>query len=288
MVDDGSTDGTLAALAGLRDPRLRIVQLERNSGVSAARNAGVRAAHGEAIALLDADDLVTSRFVQRLVAPMTDDVDMVVGGHVAVTPTSEKHVVQRGLGTWTGSQASLLMMRDRIGSLAGGKLIRRSIALRVPYPLGLPRYEDMAVTIASASHSRHVVVLPTTDYRYQINSGSATWSRYPTVDEVDRALEHLRSALAPVFDDNELTVSGHTLRLLALLVLSHAAMPKPQFEGTARAHVTASARAITWADISYAARARPDLAAGAIALKVAPRFYRALYLRRARSIYGQG
>ena len=54
VVDDGSTDNT-RAVASRYAPRVRYIW-QPNSGVSAARNAGLRAARGEFIALLDSDD----------------------------------------------------------------------------------------------------------------------------------------------------------------------------------------------------------------------------------------
>lgn len=54
VVDDGSTDNT-AALVG-HDPTVRYIY-QPNSGQAAARNTGIRAARGEYIALLDADDM---------------------------------------------------------------------------------------------------------------------------------------------------------------------------------------------------------------------------------------
>jgi GT2 family glycosyltransferase len=55
VIDDGSTDGTVRQFAR-NDPRLRIYSQSR-SGVSAARNLGVREARGQYLAFLDSDDL---------------------------------------------------------------------------------------------------------------------------------------------------------------------------------------------------------------------------------------
>ena len=54
VVDDGSTDNTLEILARFGD-RIRLIR-QKNSGVSTARNTGVRAARGGWIAFLDSDD----------------------------------------------------------------------------------------------------------------------------------------------------------------------------------------------------------------------------------------
>ena len=61
VVDDGSTDETAERLAGLEEPRLRVVRHDRTRGVAQARNTGIAAARGEWIALLDDDDLWAPR-----------------------------------------------------------------------------------------------------------------------------------------------------------------------------------------------------------------------------------
>lgn len=56
-VDDGSRDGTPEALrlASEADPRVRVVSLSRNFGKEAAMAAGLEAARGRAVLLMDAD-----------------------------------------------------------------------------------------------------------------------------------------------------------------------------------------------------------------------------------------
>ena len=56
VVDDGSTDGTMDALAAITDPRLRCLANPRNMGPGAARNTGIRAARADWIAFQDSDD----------------------------------------------------------------------------------------------------------------------------------------------------------------------------------------------------------------------------------------
>jgi len=57
VVDDGSTDDTAGLIAAryAGEPRLKLIRQE-NHGVSAARNAGLRASSGKYLAFIDSDD----------------------------------------------------------------------------------------------------------------------------------------------------------------------------------------------------------------------------------------
>lgn len=55
-VDDGSDDGSAAVAAACDDPRLRRIANPGPRGVAGAANAGIRAARGDWIARMDADD----------------------------------------------------------------------------------------------------------------------------------------------------------------------------------------------------------------------------------------
>ncbi len=67
VVDDASTDETAEVLARMRDPRLRILRLAQRAGGAGARNTGIRAAAGELIAAMDADDVSHPRRLERQV-----------------------------------------------------------------------------------------------------------------------------------------------------------------------------------------------------------------------------
>lgn len=64
IVDDGSTDGSASIIRSFAqtDSRIRFIRQE-NAGSAAARNAGIRAARGRFLALLDADDVWEPEFL---------------------------------------------------------------------------------------------------------------------------------------------------------------------------------------------------------------------------------
>jgi glycosyltransferase involved in cell wall biosynthesis len=56
VVDDGSRVPVTEVLAGVNDPRLRVIRHQRNRGLSRARNTAVAAASAPLVSQLDADD----------------------------------------------------------------------------------------------------------------------------------------------------------------------------------------------------------------------------------------
>lgn len=81
FVDDGSTDGTVAAInqCGRHDGRIRLIQLARNYGQTAALQAGFDHAHGGVVVSMDGDMQNDPADIPLLLAKLDEGYDLVTG-----------------------------------------------------------------------------------------------------------------------------------------------------------------------------------------------------------------
>ena len=78
VVDDGSSDTTPDLMGMLsREPGIRYLQLSRNFGKEAALTAGIEAAEGDAVVLMDADLQHPPELLKKMVTRWEAGVDMV-------------------------------------------------------------------------------------------------------------------------------------------------------------------------------------------------------------------
>ena len=106
VVDDGSTDTMAQVLAGIGDPRLRVLRQAVNGGVVAARNAGFLAARGRYVAALDHDDLSHPERLARQVAYLDAHPGVVlVATEIEIEePAGRKKGLPRPLGAWAAKR----------------------------------------------------------------------------------------------------------------------------------------------------------------------------------------
>lgn len=81
LVDDGSTDGTMAVLraAAAADDRVRVLSLSRNFGQQIAVTAGLDSARGDAVVLMDADLQDPPEVARQMIALWREGYDVVYG-----------------------------------------------------------------------------------------------------------------------------------------------------------------------------------------------------------------
>lgn len=79
VVEDCSTDNSLNTfIKHSEDPRVKLIQHEKNSGLSAARNTGIDAAKGDYIMFVDSDDIVQLSLIELCVKyAIVNDADLI-------------------------------------------------------------------------------------------------------------------------------------------------------------------------------------------------------------------
>ncbi|HEY4616731.1 MAG TPA: glycosyltransferase family 2 protein [Flavobacterium sp.] len=66
LIDDASTDNSFSFATSLAYAKIKTIQHEKNQGLSATRNTGIKNAEAKFIAFLDADDIWDSNFLEKI------------------------------------------------------------------------------------------------------------------------------------------------------------------------------------------------------------------------------
>lgn len=141
IVDDGSTDGTLAALRGLlpSTPELSVIALRRNFGQTAALQAGLDRARGDAIVTMDGDLQNDPRDIPRLLEELSRGADVVSGWRKNRRDT----LILRRIPSWLANRLIRLVTGAVIHDQGCSLKAYRSEVVR-----GLDLYADMHRFIA--------------------------------------------------------------------------------------------------------------------------------------------
>ena len=127
VVDDGSTDGSKEILDGYGNRVQAIFQ--RNQGVSAARNNGVKASRGEFVAFLDADDSWLPAKVEKQVDCLKTDEEIGLVHVGVVEVDADGNSIRERLDGGAGDLWRDLLLFSSRGIFGGGSgvLMRRTI-----------------------------------------------------------------------------------------------------------------------------------------------------------------
>lgn len=183
VIDDGSQDESLALAQtyARRDARVRVLH-QANSGVSAARNAGLAQARGEWIAFVDSDDLLPPDALETMLSGAGDGVDMVVCPHETFDALGQTDVVipetrwmDRSGARQRRAVARRLIEGDSVLNIMCGKLHRRALIEREGLRLtaGVKVAEDALFNLEAALCGRGVAYVNRVAYRYRMHEGSA-------------------------------------------------------------------------------------------------------------------
>ena len=184
LVDDGSTDrsGEICDQYAQKDERIRVLHIE-NGGSSNARNTGVKESSTDWIVFIDSDDYYDHRAIEFLVK-LRDKyrVDLVA------TPVIEVRNYENSdfLGDFREKYSGKLDRRtaleqmfygNYVGTHSGGKLYKKEILLRFPYPNGM-LYEDLSLAYEHIASCENIAVSALSLYKYYRRPGSIVNSKY--------------------------------------------------------------------------------------------------------------
>ncbi|WP_299078083.1 glycosyltransferase family 2 protein [uncultured Ruegeria sp.] len=185
VVDDASEDSSLEIIQRLAssDPRLRSIALDTNRGPAGARNAGLEAAKGHWIAIVDADDLIHPQRIERMLAAAQDmgaDAiadDLLCFGSARTagkTLLEASHIEQ----PQPVAVADLVRSDSAIAGFTSfgylKPLIRRGKLRSLRYDEDLRLGEDFDLYFRLLIAGANFVILPDPTYLYRRHSGSVS------------------------------------------------------------------------------------------------------------------
>lgn len=120
IIDDASEHGReYISQAAASDPRVRVIRREANGGAYRARNAGLRAATGEFVTVVDADDLAHPRRIEAQLRPFRDRPEVIATLSRAVRLTADGKATLIGFTPERMNTSSLLFRRREVVDLIG-------------------------------------------------------------------------------------------------------------------------------------------------------------------------
>lgn len=222
IVDDCSTDGTLAVLARCTDPRIRVIESETNGGPVAARNLAFAATRGAYIAALDQDDLChPERFARQF--------DYLEAHPEIVAVASAALIIEDGISApWPGerslSPASIDWLLLTQNPLVWSTLMFRAAAARRLDPFERPevRYaEDFDLYHRLRAHGR-IARLDAPLLSYRVHPGGAS----------QKFGEGMAASAQRVVEERYAAIFGEAAADAAALVVRHlmARTPVPDID----------------------------------------------------------
>lgn len=181
FIDDCGTDNSIELLEDLMQAydgpfEMRLIHHEKNSGLSAARNTGVRDSKGDYIFFLDSDDQIYPQAIAHLTRAAIDEnlPDLVLGSYQVNIPD---HVINRYKFKYdvlrNPSQIVNEFLNGNLFCMAHNKLIRRGFVSdnNLWFKEGVI-HEDNLWSFQSFHLAQSVVTIPEITYFYLIRDDS--------------------------------------------------------------------------------------------------------------------
>lgn len=214
LVDDGSTDKSTAICDEytVKDDRFRVIH-QTNSGVSAARQAGLDAATGEYVIHADPDDWVESDWLLCLYEEtIRTNADMVICDFERVLKDKVVYYEQKP-SSLDRKDVLYDLIKGEISGVCWNKLIRRDCFLKydVHFQLEMSLWEDLYVMCSLLMQDISISYISKMLYHYDTCSNDSSIIRFRKDDHI-RSCMFFINTFEPILNDAELDDAWYRLK----------------------------------------------------------------------------
>lgn len=173
IINDGSTDETLDILKKYQERDSRIILInQENSGVSKARNEGIKWATGDYICFIDSDDWVENDYCSILYQAISEnkaDISIAEAFYEDENgnPAGKQHNSDNSNSIFDKKTALKLLLEDKIiQSHPWAKLYKSELLKNISFPENLEAFEDYFTMFRVFNSSEMVVKVNEKIYHY--------------------------------------------------------------------------------------------------------------------------
>ena len=184
IVNDGSKDKSeeICKEFQKKDKRINYI-VQKNSGVSNARNNGLSKVKGDFITFIDSDDWVENDYIESLINLLIDNnADVITSSAIDFTDDKVLNTSEKNL-KYEITTNKELMIKDlleakKYNSVCWGNIYRKNVISSLNFDENLKIAEDLKFLISVYENCNKLVVTNIRKYHYYINIGSAIHSGF--------------------------------------------------------------------------------------------------------------
>ena len=176
IVNDGSTDNTENIIKKYKNNNIKYIPIEKNNGISNARNKGLENINGKYFTFIDADDNIEDNMLEILYNEAeNNNLDICCCNYNEIINDkiiNSKYTYDNSI--YSNKQLLKKVFTDKISTVAWGKLYRSSKYKKIRFNTNLLINEDYEYVIRCFNFTKRAKLLNNYLYKYIKNTSSIT------------------------------------------------------------------------------------------------------------------
>lgn len=210
LIDDGSSDssGAICDHYAQKDNRIQVIH-KKNGGVSSARNAGLRAASGDYICFIDADDWIEADLFSLCLHNLSQYPCDVLQ-HATTMDIWNHNTIQRSIlisdfsasGFLTQEQLAKYLPSSwtKIALTVYNYIFKKELLTSLFFDESMPYAEDTTFVFQALSRASTYFFLSERGYHYNVRMGSAAFRWQPTILDCFQKLFYMNEQFCQKFN----------------------------------------------------------------------------------------